>query len=44
MNKFKIYQSLKVIFASAGVILSISACSGKESASIITDSAIESES
>ena len=35
---------MKVIFASAGVILSISACSGKESASIITDSAIESES
>ncbi len=44
MNKLKIYQSLKVIFASAGVILSISACSGEESASIITDSAIESES
>ena len=44
MNKLKIYQSLKVIFASAGVILSISACSGEESASIITDSVIESES
>ena len=44
MNKLKIYQSLKVIFASAGVILSISACSREESASIITDSAIESES
>lgn len=44
MKKLKMYQALKVVFASVGVIVSISACSGEESASIITDSAIESES
>lgn len=44
MNKLKIYQSLKVIFASAGVILSVSACSGEEFTSNVTDSVIESES
>ena len=44
MKKLKMYQALKVVFASVGVIVGISACSGEESASIITDSAIESES
>ena len=43
MKKLKMYQALKVVFASAGVIVSVSACSGEESISTTTDSAIESD-
>lgn len=42
MKKLKVYQALKIIFASAGVIVSVSACGGESSIST-TNSAVESD-